>query len=142
MDSVKETVEHFAVNDLPDEFGHLGAETQPRAIAMVHAFLDEGHRREIAIGLALDGLNTSSTLTSNMLLFHVVPHSRGWAVVKADTSHTMLVTKSKQRAIDYGRRVANSQHGLLTIYDQNGILGHEVGYQNQNDSITEMEQQR
>ena len=53
---------------------------------------------------------------------HVVPHKRGWAVKREGSSRAVRVTRTKQEALDIGRKLAKKSKVELVIHNEEGRI--------------------
>jgi hypothetical protein len=60
--------------------------------------------------------------------YHVVPHSRGWAVRKAKASRASVVFTTKAEAVARGRELAKSRRTELVVHDGDAKVSNPNSY--------------
>jgi hypothetical protein len=61
---------------------------------------------------------------------HVVPSSSGWAVKKSGSSRASRVFGTKDKAVDYGRKLSINERTELYIHKKNGMIQNKNSYGN------------
>ena len=61
---------------------------------------------------------------------HVVPLGNGWAVKKEGEKRATIITTRQSDAIDYARKLAQSERSELVIHGRNGKIRDRYSYGN------------
>ncbi|MEO6231617.1 MAG: DUF2188 domain-containing protein [Ferruginibacter sp.] len=61
---------------------------------------------------------------------HVVPSQSGWAVKKSGSERASKTFGTKEKAIDYGRKLSRNEKTELYIHKQNGMIQDKNSYGN------------
>ena len=128
MKNIKEIREQLSAENLPDEMRDMTDEMRQKVTETSDSLMKFGYKAPIAATMAVERVRSWSNLSDEALPYHVIPHGDGWAVVKADADKAIVLTETKQEAIDQGREIARNQKGKLVIHGEDGMVQEEHSY--------------
>jgi len=129
MKAVQTITEHLSIDNLPDEIRNLSGEMQKQAMQAANSLLDLGYKIPVAATMAVERVKGLGDQSDESLPYHVIPHPDGWAVMNADAERAVVVTGTKEEAVERGREIARNQKAKLVIHKADGTIQTEHSYQ-------------
>jgi len=112
--------EKLTSDNIPGEMVKLSSELRHKAIEIANDLAESGFKMPVAITMAAAKVSTWAGLQDAEPTQHVIPHPKGWAVMRLDAEKPTLVTDVKQDAVERAREIAKNQKTVLVIHGQDG----------------------
>lgn len=112
----------WSKNDFPDAFKNLDEKIRDKAIEIANALVKEGQETQksiaIAISNAKDKIKTDNTKNN----YHLIPFSDGWAIKRELTDEPLSTHKTKDDALEAGKKTIKNNNSKLYIHREDGTF--------------------
>ncbi|MFC0471093.1 DUF2188 domain-containing protein [Halalkalibacter kiskunsagensis] len=114
------------MNNYPESMKNLEGPIKQKAIDVANRLVEEGYEEGRSIAIAIT--QAQKWVGEQTSQYHLVPHTNGWAIKRANAEKASYVFDTKAKALQKAQSLSSNQETSLVIHKQDGTIERQQNF--------------